>query len=71
MKRYEYEISAAGHISYNAPAGYHDDCVIALALANQGRWEMSNAGMMLRIVGGGGVGSRRTESRGRERALVG
>jgi len=49
MKRYEYSISATGHISYNAPAGYHDDCVIALALANHRRWEMESCGRMLRI----------------------
>jgi hypothetical protein len=73
LKRYEYEISATGHLSYNAPAGYHDDCVIALALVNQGRWEMSNAGMMLRIVGGGGVGKRQgvRGKREGERFLVG
>ncbi len=53
MKRYEYVISATGHISYNAPSGYHDDCVIALALANQGRWQAGNAGLMLRVAGGG------------------
>ena len=47
MKRYEYEISAAGRISYNAPSGYHDDCVMALALANHGRWETGNCGRML------------------------
>ncbi len=28
-----------GAITYNAPGGYHDDCVIALALANSGRFE--------------------------------
>jgi hypothetical protein len=56
MKRYEYAISAAGHISYNAPAGYHDDCVIALALANWGRWQSGNAGRMFRV--GGGLGGR-------------
>lgn len=37
LRRYEYQYTAAGKLSYNAPAGYHDDCVIALALANHGR----------------------------------
>lgn len=37
LERYEYEISPAGQISYGAPAGYHDDCVMALALAQWGR----------------------------------
>ena len=32
MKRYEYEIGPTGQISYAAPSGYHDDCVMALAL---------------------------------------
>jgi hypothetical protein len=35
MKRYEYAIAANGGLSYNAPSGFHDDCVIALALANR------------------------------------
>ena len=33
MKRYEYQIGPTGQISYAAPSGYHDDCVMALALA--------------------------------------
>ena len=36
LKRYEYEYLPSGTVRYNAPAGYHDDCVIALALARQG-----------------------------------
>ncbi len=34
LKRYEYEIHPGGRISYDAPSGLHDDCVVALALAN-------------------------------------
>jgi hypothetical protein len=30
---YEYTMNRSGSVSYNAPDGYHDDCVIALALA--------------------------------------
>jgi hypothetical protein len=30
---YQYEITKAGNVRYNAPDGYHDDAVIALALA--------------------------------------
>lgn len=30
---YQYEITKNGHVRMNAPPGYHDDCVIALALA--------------------------------------
>ena len=32
MKRYEYEIGPTGQVSYAAPSGYHDDCVMAIAL---------------------------------------
>ena len=39
MKRYEYQITPNGSITYNAPSGYHDDCVIALALANSARYQ--------------------------------
>jgi hypothetical protein len=44
MKRYEYEITANGNITYNAPSGYHDDCVIALALANSERFQFKWTG---------------------------
>lgn len=37
LKRYEYKITANGSITYNAPGGFHDDCVMAFALANDGR----------------------------------
>jgi len=53
MKRYEYKIGPTGQISYNAPGGYHDDCVIALALANQARHKASSAGNMARFVDNG------------------
>lgn len=44
MKRYEYEITSTGAITYNAPSGYHDDCVIALALANSERFQFKWTG---------------------------
>lgn len=34
LELYEYEQSKTGTISYNAPDGFHDDCVISLALCN-------------------------------------
>jgi len=52
MKRYEYQISPSGGISYGSPSGYHDDCVMALALANHRRWETETCGNMLRVLGG-------------------
>lgn len=43
LERYEYKINSNGHISYSAPAGQHDDTVIALALAV---WGMSQTPMI-------------------------
>lgn len=53
MKRYEYNIGPSGAIAYGAPGGYHDDCVMALALANQRRWQTENCGNMSAMPGGG------------------
>ena len=69
MKRYEYQIMPSGGISYGAPAGFHDDCVMALALANHQRWETENCGRMLRVGGHGRTRTART--RRRELVLVG
>ena len=33
LQVFEYEITRAGNLRYNAPSGFHDDCVISLALA--------------------------------------
>jgi len=41
MVIFEYEMTPSGLIRYQAPEGYHDDCVIALALAN---WGVQNSG---------------------------
>jgi hypothetical protein len=68
MRRYEYQISPSGGITYGAPAGYHDDCVMALALANHRRWETEGCGRMLTVAGSGRHGVR---ERRRERVLVG
>ena len=46
MKRYEYRLSPSGQISYSAPEGYHDDCVVALALGNPHRHEYVQTGTM-------------------------
>jgi hypothetical protein len=69
MKRYEYQIGPSGGITYSAPSGYHDDCVMALALANHRRWETESCGRMLRVAGNGrrqGLWVRK-----RERVLAG
>jgi hypothetical protein len=38
---FEYTIGQSGTVHYSAPDGYHDDCVISLALAN---WALANMG---------------------------
>ena len=58
MKRYEYDIGPTGQVSYAAPSGYHDDCVMALALGVWGcRTFGVEPGMMMRL---GGDRGRRT-----------
>jgi len=47
MQIFEYEITASGLLRYNAPEGSHDDCVIALALANWGLQNQVEAGFMM------------------------
>lgn len=36
LQNYEYDISETGVVRYSAPEGFHDDCVISMALANWG-----------------------------------
>ena len=69
MRRYEYAIGPSGGITYNAPGGYHDDCVMALALANHRRWETESVGRMLPVAGS--VRRQGVRGRQRERVLVG
>jgi len=66
MRRYEYAIGPSGGISYSAPAGYLDDCVMALALANHRRWETEGCGRMLALAGGGRRKAARAKRRERE-----
>ena len=52
MKRYEYEIGPTGQVSYSAPSGYHDDCVMTLALGVWGCHTFGvDPGRMLRLGG--------------------
>ena len=37
LNAYSYKVNATGTISFNAPSGYHDDCVMSLMLANEAR----------------------------------
>ena len=72
MRRYEYAIGPSGGITYSAPAGYHDDCVMALAHANHRRWETEGCGRMLRVESSGRGGRRAgVAARRRARVLVG
>ena len=57
MKRYEYDLGPTGQVSYAAPSGYHDDCVMALALAVFGA-SRPVPGNMLPISAGGRFGRR-------------
>ena len=41
LEIFEYQINQSGSVRYSAPEGYHDDCVIALALA---WWALMDAG---------------------------
>ena len=45
LKLYGYKISASGNVQYGAPEGYHDDCVVALALA---AWQLKRSPPLLR-----------------------
>jgi hypothetical protein len=47
LKRYEYRIGPGGQTSYGAPSGHHDDCVMALALANHVKWQMENCSVQI------------------------
>lgn len=46
LERFEFSISDQGNFKSGAPYGYHDDCVIALALAT---WNAKHAGRPCRI----------------------
>ena len=51
LESFEYSITDAGNVRTGAPGGYHDDCVIALALA---AWQAKSARRRFRasVVGG-------------------
>jgi hypothetical protein len=59
MKRYEFETAPMGGFRYGAPSGYHDDCVIALALANHRKKKGECCGTMMAFPGGPRRPSRR------------
>lgn len=55
MVIFEYEMTPSGLIRYQAPEGYHDDCVIALALANWGVQQGSGGAVGIPKVGTGDI----------------
>ena len=65
LQRYEYVIGPTGQLSYSAPSGYHDDCVMALALAEWGRVRFGHGpGSMMRIpLGSDNAGGRASDGR--------
>lgn len=58
LKRYEYSMTAYGNVQYSAPSGYHDDCVMALALAVYGMEHGGRLGFPSRLAVGGGFRGR-------------
>ena len=65
MKRYEYDLGPTGQVSYAAPSGYHDDCVMALALGVWGCGRFGiEPGRMMRL------GPRLRAEGGRQRSLT-
>lgn len=53
LKWFEYKRTGAGNVRYEAPSGFSDDCVIALALANWGRLRSGISGDPVIIDAGG------------------
>ncbi len=44
LNAFTYKISATGTMTFNAPSGYFDDCVMSLMLANEARRSVGNKG---------------------------
>jgi len=51
MVIFEYEMTSSGLTRYQAPEGYHDDCVIGLALANWGLQNIIDVGYAVQAGG--------------------
>jgi len=43
LQAYSYKISANGTMTFNAPSGYHDDCIMSLMFANEAREKLALA----------------------------
>jgi hypothetical protein len=55
MRMYTCTMTPSGNPKYSAPPGYHDDCVIALALANWGRSHKFAAAQLAEAASEGGL----------------
>jgi len=44
LNAFTYKISSTGTVTFNAPNGYHDDCIISLMLANEARKKLFSKG---------------------------
>jgi hypothetical protein len=62
LEAFEYSVTDAGGVRTGAPHGYHDDCVIALALA---AWAVKAGDMSCRIATRTTVGAEKSEYRER------
>ena len=51
LEAYSYKVNANGLITFNAPSGYHDDCVMSLMLANEAREKIALRKSSLHIGG--------------------
>lgn len=58
LEVFEYQERPGGLLAYNAPDGYHDDCVMALALACQSLPAVNAAPMAATAVRVGRAGNR-------------
>jgi hypothetical protein len=41
LNAYTYKLNATGTVSFSAPSGIHDDCIMSLMLANQARKQLA------------------------------
>jgi len=52
LSAYSYRISPNGTMTFNAPSGFYDDCVISLMLANEARTKIAFSKSKIYVGGG-------------------
>ena len=55
LSQYSYKVNANGNLTFSAPSGQHDDCVMALMLANLARGEVFGRSGKYIYVGGSSI----------------